>query len=68
MLKKFNGQERKFTDFIAFKNIIEDDMKDNVDDPSTAAEFADRAWQKYGQRFLNICIEHKMNHGSMSVG
>ena len=66
-VKKLNGQERKFSDFIAFKNIIEDDMKDTIGDPPTAVDLADRAWQKYGQTFLNICIKHKMDHGSMSV-
>jgi hypothetical protein len=39
---------------------MEDDIQDVFEDPSTIANYVNERWQKYGQKFLNLCIKYRI--------
>lgn len=47
-------------DYREFKGIMRDVVRDVIPNPSEAAKYVDEHWSKYGQRFLNICINEKI--------
>jgi len=40
---------------------MEDDIREVIDDASTILKYVEDKWQKYGQRFLDLCIKHNIN-------
>ena len=57
LMKIFNAFST--LDYVQFKNIVTDAMRDRYDTEQDAIEYAESKWKLFGQDFLNACIEQK---------